>query len=113
MVMPNSAKDPASGMNAAVAAELRAEKAALGLTNQDLADRSGIPVVSVQRYLAPSRNIDIEILGALCDALGVSLTEIARAAEARLSRPTTEAERDAAAAVDRIDQHIREGRPRT
>lgn len=74
------------GLNGAVAAELRAEKAAQNLTNQDLAERSGIPVVSVQRYLAPKRAIDVEVLEQLAEALGKTATEIVIAAEQRLGR---------------------------
>lgn len=76
----------AEGLNGAVAAELRAEKAAQNLTNQDIADSSGIPVVSVQRYLAPTREIDVTVLGRLAVALGKTAAEVVEAAEVRLAR---------------------------
>lgn len=79
-------KAHAEGLNAAVAAELRAEKAAQNLTNQDIAVLSGIPIVSVQRYLAPKRAIDLVVLEQLSRAVGKTPTEIVAAAEQRLAR---------------------------
>lgn len=79
-------KAHAEGLNGAVAAELRAEKAAQNLTNQDLADRSGIPIVSVQRYLVPKRAIDLVVLEQLATAVGKTPGELVEAAERRLAR---------------------------
>ncbi|WP_243061200.1 helix-turn-helix transcriptional regulator [Nocardioides sp. SR21] len=79
-------KPHAEGLNGAVAAELRAEKAAQNLTNQEIADRSGIPVVSVQRYLVPKRGIEVVVLEKLAAAVGKKASEIVEAAERRLER---------------------------
>lgn len=84
--MVNLEKPHASGLNGAIAAQLRAERVALGLSNDDLAEQTGIPVVSIQRYLAGTRKIDIGTLEAIAAALGVTATQIVRDAEARLER---------------------------
>lgn len=77
---------PHEGLNAAVAATLRAEKAAQDMTNDDLADNSGIPKGSVQRYLAAKRHIDVVTLEALARALHSTPRLIVQAAEERLAR---------------------------
>lgn len=79
-------KPHASGLNGAIAAQLRAERVALGLTNDELAEQTEIPKVSLQRYLAGTRAIDIATLDSLARALGVTATQIVRDAEARLER---------------------------
>lgn len=76
----------AQGINGAVAAELRGELSAQGKTQADLAAASGVPIVSVQRYLKPSRAIDIEVLDKLARALGLSPTDVLIAATQRLNR---------------------------
>lgn len=76
--------DHASGLNGAVAAELRAELARQGLRQQDLARLSGIPLVSVQRYLAPSRAIGIDVLDKMARALGLDAVRIMSAAGSRI-----------------------------
>ena len=58
--------------NAAVAAELRAERARVGISYDDLVESSGIPKSSVQRYLGGKRDIPIPALLDLCRGLGVS-----------------------------------------
>ena len=119
-------KAHAEGLNGAVAAELRAEKAAQNLTNQDLADRSGIPIVSVQRYLVPKRAIDLVVLEQLAAAVGKTPAEIVEAAERRLARMVQDpaagsggfpasvrdqVEAEVAAAVDRVNARVRGTRP--
>lgn len=76
----------AQGLNGAVAAELRAELSRQGLRQADLAKASGVPVVSVQRYLAPNRAMDIEVLDKLTRALGTNAAEIMGRAAAQLAR---------------------------
>ncbi len=73
---------------------MRGERAAKGLSLEQVADRSGIPVVSVQRYIAGKRAIDVAILAALAEALELSPRELIEAAESRLSRMDEIAARD-------------------
>lgn len=77
---------PESGLNAAVAAELRAERAAQDLTMQELATAAGVPFGSLRRYLAAERNIDVATLAALAAALGTTSADLVSAAEARVAR---------------------------
>ena len=69
-----------------MAAELRGELAALGWSQADLAERSGVPKVSVQRYLKPSRHIDLDVLDVLARALGSSPEAVLAAAVERMAR---------------------------
>lgn len=77
---------PEAGLNAAVAAELRAERAAQNLTVQQLAARADVPYASLRRYLAAERYIDVAVLHALAGALGTSSASLVAAAEDRLRR---------------------------
>lgn len=79
-----------SGINQAAAAVLRGELAALDWTLEDLAKASGVPRVSVQRYLKGTRRMDLDTLGALAVALGTDAAAVMSAAVARLDRPAPE-----------------------
>lgn len=79
--------DHSTGLNGAVAAELRAELARQDLTQKDLARMSGVPAVSVQRYLAPSRAINVNALEKMARALGTSAMQVLAAAAAREGDP--------------------------
>ncbi len=74
--------EAASHINEALAAELRAAKAILNITQQRLSDASGIPMRTLTRVLAGDRDIDVKQLAALAGPLGVSSEELmARAAQ--------------------------------
>lgn len=60
----------------AVAEQLRAERGAAGLTYKQLAEKAGLKEQSVTRYLTEKREINTSILGALCDALGITPQEL-------------------------------------
>lgn len=73
------------GLNAALAAVLRAERgASKAMTNKWLADKTGLTVASVQRYLAGDRHMDVNHLAAFADALGMTPAELADKARERL-----------------------------
>ena len=84
--MANIDKDPAKGLNAAVAAELRAERVAQEITLDVLVGRVGLSRNTVWRLLNCERLITIEALMELAEALGVSVLEIVERAEKRLSK---------------------------
>lgn len=84
--MARTKEDPRTGINGAVAAVLRAEMAANDWTQQDLANASGVPQVTVQRYLKPDREIPVPKLYALALALGTTGAEVMRAATERLAK---------------------------
>lgn len=88
------------GLDLAVAAVLRGEKHAQRLTNQDISDRSGIPVVSVQRYLDDKRPLKVGILAALAGAVGMTPGELVDAAATRLGRPDQSLIDSAAAGIE-------------
>lgn len=70
----------------AVAAQLRAERAARQMTIHELADKSGVTEQSLQRYLSEKRDIPIPVLYQICAGLGVPVDEVIRRAESRLGR---------------------------
>lgn len=70
----------------ALADELHAEREGQRMTLDDLARRSGVPKVTLQRYLAGTREIRIDALANICRALGISIGEMAGRAQARYDR---------------------------
>lgn len=77
---------PQNGLNAAVAAEIRAEQARMRLTTQALADLADIPYGSLRRYLNAERNIDVGVLAALAVALETTPSALVEQAEKNLPR---------------------------
>lgn len=58
--------------NAAVAAELRAARARVGITYAELISATGIAQSTLQRYLKGERDIPLPAFKDLCRALGVA-----------------------------------------
>lgn len=79
-------KDPSVGINAAVAAELRAERGAQKITVDALAQRSGIPKRTLLRLLNAERGITLGPLAAITEALDVPMSLVVSRAEERLGR---------------------------
>lgn len=78
-------KDPARGLNAAIAAELRAERAASRMSFDELAERTGISKRTLLRLLNGERAVTMAYLETICEELGVTMSAIAARAEARMS----------------------------
>jgi transcriptional regulator with XRE-family HTH domain len=78
--------DPSAGLNGAVAGELRAAKARRQSSNEQIAERSAIPLVSVNRYMAGKRPINLAILAELAAALEVDPSDVVSSALTELSR---------------------------
>ena len=68
----------------AVAAQLRAERAAAQMAVRELADASGVTEQSLLRYLNEKRDIPVPVLYQICAGLKVSVHELVRRAELRL-----------------------------
>ncbi len=77
---------------AAVAATIRAERAAAKLSQSELASRAGIPRPTYLRYERGDRNIPVITAIQLAEALGLTFGEFARRVEDRLAHqpPTPE-----------------------
>lgn len=75
--------EAASHINEALAAELRAAKAILNITQQRLSDLSGVPMRTLTRVLAGDRNIDVKQLAALAAPLQTSSEELMKRASLR------------------------------
>jgi hypothetical protein len=73
-------------LNDAVAEVLRAERVARRISLDDVAERSHIPRVSVQRYLAGKRAIDVVKLDTLASALDLTAEEVLAEARRRMER---------------------------
>jgi transcriptional regulator with XRE-family HTH domain len=67
-----------------VAANVRAERARLGLGQERLAERLGWGHSSISDLERHKRRVDVEDLGPLCEALGVGLDVLFRGAPAGL-----------------------------
>lgn len=77
-------KPYAGGLNGAVASVLRGEKAMVGMSVADLAERSGVPNESTRRYLACERAIDVDTLSKLAGVFNLTATEVMTRAQERL-----------------------------
>ena len=75
---------------AAVAATIRAERAAAQLSQNELASRAGIPRPTYLRYERGDRNIPVVTAIQLAEALGMTFGEFARRIEDRLCHPAPE-----------------------
>lgn len=85
-----SESSPRGDLNAAIAATLNGERAAAGLTFEQLADKTGISARSLKRYLSGTardpRDLTVTSLGEITMALNISIGEVIRRAEQRLER---------------------------
>lgn len=79
-----------NGLSAAVAATLSGERVATRTSYDELADRSGIPVRSLKRYLSGERDMKLDIIERIADALGMTLAEVVTAAAARRDRAASD-----------------------
>lgn len=79
-------RDPSAGMNGAVAAVLRGERSATGLTLEELSGKTDIPVVSLQRYLKGKRHLDVDVVWNIAVALEMEPDDVWRQAFTRLKR---------------------------
>lgn len=80
-------KDPAKGLNAALAATLNGERVASGMTFDELAAETGISKRTLLRQLSTmERNIDISHVASMAAAFGLTVVDVMLAAEARMGR---------------------------
>jgi len=80
-------KDPAKGLNAAVAATLKGELAASGLTFDQLALATGISKRTLLRQLSTvERDLSVASIAAIATTFNMTLSEVMEAAERRLER---------------------------
>ena len=68
----------------AVTRTFRAERAASGLTINELAARSGMSRSTIARFESGSRSMDTDQLAAICAVVGLRMSEFLRRAEERL-----------------------------
>lgn len=80
-------KDPAKGLNAALAATLKGELAASGMTFDQLAAATGISKRSLLRKLSTmERTLDIDEAATIAAQFNLTLGQALEMASARLSR---------------------------
>ncbi|WP_166673547.1 helix-turn-helix transcriptional regulator [Curtobacterium sp. PhB25] len=76
--------DQKTAANQALAAEIRAERAAVGITVRELALRSGVPYGTLNRILPGERDISFGQLTQLAGALGVTPSDLSERAVRRM-----------------------------
>lgn len=74
-----------SELSLAVAAQLRAERAAANMTIADLVRASGVSKNALLNVLNGQRTADVSQLDAICRALGVRLLDLFTRAEERIA----------------------------
>ena len=71
--------------SAAVSAQIRAERAAAGMTIAQLSRESGIPEQTLMRYLKGTRDIPLAALYAIADGLGMPLGVLLSRSQSRFN----------------------------
>jgi len=71
-------------IQSAIAVQIKAEMAAKGWKQAELAKRAGINTSTLHRYLAGDRDIPLPVFVGISDALGLSYIELAGRAQRRL-----------------------------
>ena len=84
-------RNPSEGLNAAVAAELRRERAAQQVTIDTLVARTGLSRSTVLNTLNAKRLLGVEGVASIAQALEVSVTTIFGRAEGRISAANPDA----------------------
>lgn len=79
-----------------LAGELRVARARVGLTQEELADRSGLHRTTVNRLLVGTRKVDVQQLLDLATALNTTAGEILDGAQVEYERRLAAREADAA-----------------
>ena len=73
-------------MDAAFAAQLRAERAAAGMNQAELGSAAGLSKQTILRFENGSRVMDTAQLADICRALGITIVDFVIGAEQRLAR---------------------------
>ncbi|MDO5049970.1 MAG: helix-turn-helix transcriptional regulator [Actinomycetaceae bacterium] len=81
-------KEPETGMNGFIAAELRAERSAKQITYDQLSEESGVNRRTLIRLLQAQRSIDVAHMASIASALGLDLVELMERAEGRAEQAT-------------------------
>ena len=81
-MIPNMESPDATGLDARIAARLKALRAARGWTLADLADRSGVSRATLSRIETAQTSATAQTLGRICDAAGITLSRLMQEAEA-------------------------------
>lgn len=85
--MTTTPKDRSGGLNGAVAAVLNGERAAAGITFDQLGKDVGLSKRTVLRLLSTTeRDIDVEVLAAMAERFGMTPVEVIEAAQKRMER---------------------------
>lgn len=94
--MARTKKPATEGLNGALAQTIRGELAARGITREQLAASSGVPLDSLKNYLSPSptraRVMDVEVVGQIAGGLGFTPAQLMSLAEQRMVRERWEAD---------------------
>lgn len=71
-------------IQAALAAQIKAEMGALGWKQSDLAKVTDMQASTLHRYLSGARDIPMPVFAEIANALGLSMVELAQRAQRRL-----------------------------
>lgn len=80
-------KDPSKGLNAALAATLNGERAAAGMTFEELGAATGISKRTLMRILSTTeRHIGVSQVAVIAEQFGLSAAQVFAMAEDRMER---------------------------
>lgn len=76
-----------STLSEALAAQVRAERAAAGLSRDELSERAGVPVSTLRRIESGERVATITQLAQVAGSLGLLTSQLVARAEQRAAQP--------------------------
>lgn len=91
---------PVSGFERAVAAQLRSEIAVSNITKSSLAEAVGVHRTHLSRVINGRTHIDLDLLAAICNELGVDIVQVLKNARASEEEPAYAVLRKATAEDD-------------
>jgi AraC-like DNA-binding protein len=82
----SNAEPTSDDYTAAIAAELKAERAATGVQNARIAEVSGLSTRQLVRIFKGERSVGVSDLILICQSLGIDLSTLIARAEARIEK---------------------------
>jgi DNA-binding Xre family transcriptional regulator len=79
--VPTGSKPPPGPLTIEVASILRGVAARKSITNADLSKTVGVSTSQLSKVMRGEKQIDMDLLDALCMALGTEITDLLREAE--------------------------------
>lgn len=88
-----------------IASELRAQKARLNATNEDIAKQADVTSMTISRYLTGERKIPVDVFWAICESLHLDGGALLNSAAKSVRQPESSAGSAYSSVLDQL-QHV-------